>query len=341
VARLTSPLSPLMDDVSGGAALSRLSRLPPLQRDCLAARMPSWNPADLAHRQCPLCGRDNPVPVCLRPDGLPVVTCKICGMTYVAEAPSRESLEEFYGDYGRHKGYRARRLPRWQCHVERLLSPYCSILEETGGIAGFRIAEVGCSFGRFLQVVRAKGADVTGIELDEGAARFLSSIGIRNFRSVGRSEHDVICAFQLIEHLSDPASFVEAASKCLQEGGRFLLSLPNGAGLEEVGAAWIGFRVDLEHINYFTCRTLADLLAMSGLYIEHYWENGQPGISRGMSQFSAFIRRGLAPLFHSPTFDDGTYVLTVLARKGPEGSAAGACVAQPSGSMPWIDTSAR
>lgn len=316
------PTKPPIGRMRDSAAHSKLLRLPPLHGNCLASRKPDWNRSALMHRRCPLCGRDDPASICLRPDGLPVVTCEICGMTYVAEAPSTENLEGFYREYNRLKGYDGRRLPRWLCHVEWLLSPYCSILEETGGIAGFRIADVGCSFGRFLQVLRAKGADVTGIELDEEALKFLESIGIPACRRVGRRELDVICALQLIEHVLDPASFVEAASQSLHEGGRLLLSLPNAAGLEEVGPAWIGFRVDLEHINYFTCRTLAELLAMSGLYIEHYWEHGQPAIGQGKSLFSALIKRGLATLFQSPSFADGTYVLTVLARKAHRGRDA-------------------
>jgi SAM-dependent methyltransferase len=203
--------------------------------------------------------------------------------------------------------------------LERLLSPYCSILEQTGGIAGFRIAEVGCSYGHFLQVLRAKGADVTGIEIDQEALNFLSSIGIPACSNIGQRELDVICAIQLIEHLLDPASFVKSASQSLQEGGRLLLSLPNAVGLQEVGPAWIGFRVDLEHVNYFTCRTLADLLAANGLYIEHYWEHGQPGIRQVRSFLPALMKRGLEALFHSPPFADGNYVLTVLARKACRG----------------------
>ena len=243
-------------------------------------------------------------------------------MTYAVEAPSTENVGGFYRDYHRFKSYTARRLPRWRCHLESLLSPYCSILDGTGGIAGFRIAEVGCSYGRFLQVLRARGADVTGIEIDEEALKFLESIGIPACRELRRRELDVLCAIQLVEHLLDPASLVEAASQSLHEGGRLLLSVPNAVGVQEVGPAWIGFRVDLEHINYFTIRTLADLMAMSGLYIEHYWEHGQPELGQGKSAFEVLIKRGLDALFHSPRFADGTFVLTVLARKARRGGDA-------------------
>ena len=301
---------------------SHLLELPPLYGECVASREPDWNLSALVHRKCPVCGSADPELICLRPDGLPVATCKICGMTYAVETPSAENVGGFYRDYHRFKSYTPRRLPRWRCHLESLLSPYCSILEGTGGIAGFRIGEVGCSYGRLLQVLRARGAEVTGIEIDEDALKFLESIGIPACREVGRRELDVLCAIQLVEHLVDPASFLETASQSLHEGGRLLLSLPNAVGLQEVGPAWIGFRVDLEHINYFTIRTLADLLAMSGLYIEHYWEHGQPGLGEGKSTSAVLIKRGLEALFHSPRVADGSYVLTVLARKARRGGDA-------------------
>jgi SAM-dependent methyltransferase len=251
-------------------------------------------------------------------------------MTYVAEVPSAENLEGFYREYNRFKTYTGRRLPRWLCYLEWLLNPYCSILEETGGIAGTRIAELGCSYGRFLQVLRAKGADVSGVELDEEPLKFLRSIGIPACRGLVQRELDVICAIQLIEHLLDPASVVEAASQSLHEGGRLLLSLPNAAGLRDVGPSWIGFRVDLEHLNYFTCRTLADLLSTCGLYIEHYWEHGQPGIGQRKSFLSALVKCGFEAVFHCPSFADGTYGLTVLARKARRGSDAQIRPVQPS-----------
>ena len=51
--------------------------------------------------------------ICQRPDGLPVGTCNICGMTYVAEAPSMENLGGFYREYNQFKNYNGQIQPGW------------------------------------------------------------------------------------------------------------------------------------------------------------------------------------------------------------------------------------
>jgi SAM-dependent methyltransferase len=139
--------------------------------------------------------------------------------------------------------------------------------------------------GHFLSMVRERGAHAVGIDLDEDALKNLTSLGISSSRCVDRAlRADIVCAFQLIEHLADPGSFVRDVSAVLVPDGRLLLAMPNGGEAERVGPTWIGYRVDLEHLNYFKVSCLARLLANNGVFVEQYWEFAQPSIVRESEQ---------------------------------------------------------
>jgi SAM-dependent methyltransferase len=250
-------------------------------------------------------------------------------MIYVPDVPVASDVQRFYGSYARFKGIRPSRISRLGAWFLWWRDPHILILENSGGLQGRTLCELGCSYGRFLQLARSRGANVSGVELDEEASRFLQSLGIPATQRLDRDrQFDVICALQLIEHLTHPSDLIKQASACLVSDGRLLLAVPNGGELERVGPAWIGFRVDLEHLNYFSLGPLSRLLLQHGLYLEHFWEHNQPIIPRtqesparhGLNLNQRLERplRFLSRLLVEPSWFDGTFVLTVLARKvGP------------------------
>jgi SAM-dependent methyltransferase len=244
-------------------------------------------------------------------------------MTYLPEIPPDEDLEAFYRNYGEYKQL----MPGRVSWLRRILpihapDPLIELLEYSGGLGGQQVCEVGCSHGRFLSRARKRGAAVFGVELDEAALESLRRLGIPAAKALDTTrKFDVVCAFQLIEHLARPAQFVEEASRVLEPEGRLLLALPNGGECEKVGRAWIGYRVDLEHLNYFSIASLSHLLTRYGLYVEHFWESHQPNIPRRNLSPGAATgwKRKAADLLRKlqcePYQNSGTFVLCVLARK--------------------------
>ncbi|MHC4250987.1 MAG: class I SAM-dependent methyltransferase [Planctomycetota bacterium] len=101
-------------------------------------------------------------------------------MLYVADVPAEESIEEFYRSYASFKYVGARRtaLSRGKACRQSLRDPVVSVLVETGGLRGQRLLDIGCSYGRLLQLARAQGAIVHGVDLDEAAVEFLKGIAI-------------------------------------------------------------------------------------------------------------------------------------------------------------------
>jgi SAM-dependent methyltransferase len=73
-----------------------------------------------------------------------------------------------------------------------------------------------------------------GIEINTEAAERATSKGLPvTTRSLSEmacthpGEFDVVCAFQVLEHLSDPKVFLEQVCSLLSQNGRLILSVPN------------------------------------------------------------------------------------------------------------------
>ena len=306
-----------------------IPRLPPMDPSVGSARIPDWDLRQLIDRACPVCQAEAGPDICRRPDGLPVSRCPVCGMHYLPHIPSASEVDRFYQSYGTFKTYQPPQLTRRSLQRQARRDIHLHILEQTGGLAGQHLLEYGCSYGTFLQLARLRGARVSGIEPDQAARTYISSLGI-DVEHPPRPAHpaapdmDIVCAYQVLEHIADPNAFIAEASQRLRRQGRLLLGVPNGREADVVGPAWAGFRVDLEHFNYFSIGTLSRLLARHGLYVDHFWEYMQPLLQPPVPPTRwARVRRlilgdvACPPPAMSPQdfFWKGTFVLTVLARK--------------------------
>ncbi len=284
------------------------------------------------HRACPICGEDRPNSYCTRPDGLLVATCGRCNFLYLPQVPDEASLASFYSGYvaSHRDAFGARPstwgLALWWTH------PLMVILEDVVGLWGRRLLEIGCSSGAFLERARARGALVSGVEVDEVARAEALRAGLDCTPEIRKdTRYDIVCAFQVLEHLADPHGMLRKVSEALVDDGVFLAAVPNGGQAARVGNTWVGFRRDLEHLQYFSVGSLAALLTAHGLFMESFWEEGQPaGMTRvrrsspgplGMACHGVWALFGSSPARPFPS--DGTFNLVVLARKAERPLNAG------------------
>ncbi len=297
--------------------------LPFLPQNVHAGKPPGWNAQNARRRPCPVCSGDTPAPLVIRPDRFVVHKCKNCGMHYLADIPSPEELAKFYQGYGIHKNYGFGKAGLWDKISANLNNPFINILENTGGIRGVSICEIGCSGGFFLELLKYRGGNVFGVELDANAAKVLEEKKIPHSESIPEGRrYDVFCLFQVLEHLSRPGDMLETIAGAMEKDGRLLISIPNAGEIAKAGLTWIGFRVDLEHINYFDLASLSNLLSRHGLLLEQFWEHAQPCIPRSgpvKSQPSSLTinwRRITGLIYPKPISSQGSFVATILARKG-------------------------
>lgn len=295
--------------------------------------VPKWDMNDLILRNCPVCGASESEPLCERPDGLTVDTCRACEMMFVGKLPSSRQLTNHYQTYASRKGYsRAGRMSWLQRVALCSQSLYAEALQQTGGILGRRVLDVGCSTGVFMEVIRFQGGLPEGVEIDASAREEARKRGFSVMEEIpSTGQYDVTLAFQVLEHLHAPGDMLAAMARLTKPDGRILLAMPNATEVSNLGRDWLGFRVDLEHFNYFTIATVAELLRRHGILIEHFWEHRQPAIIRtdiDESHVQLSLRQrvnmriqrravAFSRILFPPAerFQEGSFVLSLLARK--------------------------
>ncbi|MFF3323432.1 class I SAM-dependent methyltransferase [Streptomyces sp. NPDC002889] len=99
---------------------------------------------------------------------------------------------------------------------------------------GARVVEVGSGEGAFLRSVLPRCTTVEALEKNPDAADLLRAAGIKvsedDVRDDARARPgraDVVCAFQVLEHVADVRGFLSALAAIVVPGGEILVSVPN------------------------------------------------------------------------------------------------------------------
>jgi 2-polyprenyl-3-methyl-5-hydroxy-6-metoxy-1,4-benzoquinol methylase len=281
-----------------GDTLETLARLDP--------RIPSWAHDQAADRACPLCDRPRP-PVLRRPDGLPLAHCQACHLWFVATVISEDELRRFYSDYwgtfrpapGTPSSVRRFRGSAEAGAVRDIRLQRLEAL--LGGLGGRRILEVGCGLGAFLVAARARGAEVIGQEVSGAACAFVrEKIGVpvlhEPLESVEKAVGavDAVAMIDVLEHLARPKEALASVWRILPPDGLLLLWTPNGGGAGSslrTARSWVGFRVDLDHLQYFSAATIAGLCDRGRWRIEHLETVGFPDFDGIGAESTAVGRR--------------------------------------------------
>jgi SAM-dependent methyltransferase len=97
-----------------------------------------------------------------------------------------------------------------------------------------KVLEIGCGTGFFLESLLDKTDQVTGIELNPYAVSVCKEKGLSVFNELIESHsshkgeyYDVVCSFQVLEHVYDVRNFIEYSVRTLKPGGKLILSVPN------------------------------------------------------------------------------------------------------------------
>ena len=149
-----------------------------------------------------------------------------------------------------------------------------------------RLVEIGCGNGFFLEEALAHGfLDVAGVEPSKEAAEQASErvrgkivAGLYSRESFPREHADLVCAFQVFDHVPNQASLLEAVREHLVPGG-VALFVNHDAGA--LSARLLGERspiVDVEHTALFDQKTMRRIFEKKGFSVKETFavENTYP-----------------------------------------------------------------
>ncbi len=107
-------------------------------------------------------------------------------------------------------------------------------------LAGKKVLDVGCGGGILSESMAAKGADVTGIDMGEaplqvarlhllesGLDVHYDRIPVERLAAEQPESFDVVTCMEMLEHVPDPASVIDACSRLVKPGGHVIFSTIN------------------------------------------------------------------------------------------------------------------
>ena len=227
------------------------------------ATMPPAN--CMIDRLCPVCAANTNSPF-LAKESVNLVRCSDCSMIFASPVAESYINGSFYEDAGR----------PFYLSPEKLAGDY-SPVRFTRELRLFReacrsgrVLDVGCSNGAFLYHLGQRfpgdyqlfGTDVSGPALDHAESK-----GIKTLRSdflasdFPERDFDAITLWAVLEHVSEPARFVQQVVRLLRPGGVCIILVPNWNSLAR-RVLNARYRYILgQHLNYFDETTLRKLVA--------------------------------------------------------------------------------
>lgn len=100
--------------------------------------------------------------------------------------------------------------------------------------SGGRVLEVGCGKGSFLAKLQTHNIMCHGLELNKRALKeckkrglIVSDQTVSEQAKLFREKYDIVCSFQVLEHVAKAKEFIEDSLALIKPGGKFFISVPN------------------------------------------------------------------------------------------------------------------
>lgn len=216
-----------------------------------------WKEQDeFSYRNCPICDSDDFEEIDKFNDSFKVSLCINCNSQYVNPVPSNKLLKKFYND-GKfsklmNKIY-SKRVKKEKSFIVDVRVEKLYNYAITKNKKFIKILEIGCNRGEFIERVlnffsdKEIDIEIHGIDLDEDAVKEarckgLNVINISAEELVNKKEwkeyFDIVCHFELIEHLVDPSTFVKACQNTMKKNSIMFFTTPNLEGLEVMASSY-------------------------------------------------------------------------------------------------------
>ncbi len=190
--------------------------------------------------ECNLCGADNTriyhretLPYFDKIVDFEIVQCRECGLVYTNPRLSDYNAPYLFTDGGGEEKYESHaqaKSPVFQSALKQIKEWQSDLNGNTGG----SLLDMGSGTGHFMQAAIEQGFDSYGIEPAPASADYaINQLGMNVFHDdiytidLPQNHYDVITAWDVIEHVSDPKTMLERCYTWLKPGGIMALRFPS------------------------------------------------------------------------------------------------------------------
>ena len=237
--------------------------------------------------------------------------CQSCGQNFTSPTPTEDDLNAFYaGDYHAElrtaSGTEAAFGKKYQRYADRL----------SRHLASGRVVDVGCSTGLLVRMLRDRGYDAEGIELNPQSAAWGSehyNVPIHT-EPLERCDYapgslNAVLLTDVLEHTQHPRDFLRGVGRLLAPGGFVLVTFPDISSFESRSqyalcklfgrdAIWKVCHIPL-HVWEFTPKTAKACFTGAGFRVVEFGRS-QPAPDYGGSRALSPLRPVIRTLSISP-----------------------------------------
>jgi 2-polyprenyl-3-methyl-5-hydroxy-6-metoxy-1,4-benzoquinol methylase len=203
-----------------------------------------------------------------------LIWCESCGFWHMHPYLPVQQVTNLYADHYID--------PLKKRGIQDKIQRISTYIKQTNHRGTVSLLDIGCGFGDLLLEAQTQGMHVQGVEPSKHMSQHVKKQGIPVLeamyqdvdpRKVGR--FDVVNLSYILEHVSDPYSFLERIlTNQLNPGGLLIVEVPNDfSPFQEAAVAslniprwWIKLP---DHQNYFSHETLPTMLRRLGMDIWH------------------------------------------------------------------------
>lgn len=134
-----------------------------------------------------------------------------------------------------------------------------------------KLLDFGCGAGGFLLKAQALASSVAGVELEERVhAHWGDALSLHRSLDAAGGGYELITAFHVLEHLTDPRSMLRELASRLASGGRLVVEVPSSDDALLTlydNDAFQRFTYWSQHLYLFNAGTLRSLAGQAGLKV--------------------------------------------------------------------------
>lgn len=215
---------------------------------------------------CPICKNNNLLRTITRHVGGTVAECTICGhfclwpelddqsILALYESSALVSSKNIGSAIFDHQAYK--------------------LLKKSDPRKNLTVLDIGCGLGELLKKCSQNNHKVVGIEVTKSIVDQLNKEGFEVYNqtlsefSQSKLQYDWVTCLDVIEHLKDPLSTIEAIAKLVKPFGRVVIQTPNGKAISKYGEKAYGLFVDKEHLHYYNPDQLVRIFTGLGFSLE-------------------------------------------------------------------------
>jgi 2-polyprenyl-3-methyl-5-hydroxy-6-metoxy-1,4-benzoquinol methylase len=149
---------------------------------------------------------------------------------------------------------------------------------ELGDPSGRSVCDIGCGNGGKSLGIQRAGFKVTGVEPDQKARQACQIKNVfegtaeRLPAELSNTKFDIVFMSHVLEHCTDPMRAITNVKSLLASRGTIVIEVPNNAAAA-FGPRWAWTDIP-RHLNFFTARSLAELLRLHGVDVKRQLYHG-------------------------------------------------------------------